>query len=181
MTTTVFFLPATVASAGRALVSGHPDTASISRCFSPADELPFSSRLFLASQRVTLPTVCLDGDVNLCTQDVNMSASVGGGAPIQIVVGDGTAAPTLGSGAVPWVTLPDNVFPGTPCDGSSLRLRDAVVAARGLYACLDLRISCLSQFGFDDVELPCIDLGDDTSRCAATDRCSCIEHPECGW
>ena len=164
----------TAAPHRRHLVSAHPDTVTIDQCFSVLSGLPLATTLALSAQGVRVPSLCLAGETNLCTNDINLTVTVSGGQPVRFAIGDGTAAPTVQS---PWVVLPDDLFPGSVCDNSRVRLRDAVVAARGLRACVDLRISCLPT----DVNLPCIDIGDDTDACTATDKCGCIQHPECGW
>ena len=120
--------------------------------------------------------MCFEGYYNLCTQDADLSVTIGNLAPVPIAVGGGTAAATLSNS--PWIDLPDNLIPGTVCDNTQIRLRDAIVAARGLVACVDMHIPCLGSL---TISLPCLDIGDDTDDCSANEKCGCLMHPECGW
>lgn len=156
-------------------VTDHQDTVLVSQCFSLASQLPLNLRLLLGTG-LRENRLCLNGWINLCTQDINLTVHTGSGAPILLAAGDGTASPTFTN--TTFIPLGDEVFPGTACDNSSIRLRDSIVSRRGLRGCLDLRVSCFPGF---DVNLPCFDLGDDTDGCTATEKCECIQHPECGW
>ena len=163
-----------------AAVTDHPDTVNIDQCFTVYDLISdpaVRAAVYLAAGAAApQQSVCLRGWANLCTQDVNLTATVSGGEPVALAFGDGTHLQTL-TNDTGFITLPDELFPGSVCDESQVRLRDTIIAAGGLRGCLDLHLSCWP----DAIYLPCLDLGDDTDACTATDRCSCTQHPECGW
>ena len=163
---------------GRKLIANHPDTEVVDRCFRVSDltqGLDLTTRLLLVPFNA-VGQMCFEGYYNLCTQDADLNVTIGNLAPVPIAVGDGTAAATLSNS--PWIDLPDNLIPGTVCDNTQIRLRDAIVAARGLVACVDMHIPCLGSL---TISLPCLDIGDDTDDCSANEKCGCLMHPECGW
>ena len=155
----------------RQLNVDHPDTIDVNTCLSLFGQLPLATRLVLQSQGIVFEEVCLVGTVNLCTQDVSLNVTANGISQ-QIEYGDGTVS-TAGA----WVQLPEELLPGNICSNPELRVRNGVLALSGVRLCLDLRISCLPN----PVNLACFELGDDVDSCSATDQCSCIQHPECGW
>ena len=162
----------------RKLIANHPDTEVVDRCFRVSDltqGLDLTTRLLLVPFNA-VGQMCFEGYYNLCTQDADLNVTIGNLAPVPIAVGDGTAAATLSNS--PWIDLPDNLIPGTVCDNTQIRLRDAIVAARGLVACVDMHIPCLGSL---TISLPCLDIGDDTDDCSANEKCGCLMHPECGW
>ena len=168
-------LLSTLLVASRGVVN-HQDTVRINRCFSVAAQLPLQLRLLLGPAIVNENRLCLEGWLNLCTQDANLTVQTAGGQPVVLAAGDGSNASTFSN--TNFIPLPDIIFPGTACDNSSIRLREALVSRRGLTSCLDMRISCLP---FAEISLPCVDVGDDTDSCTAIEQCECTQHRECGW
>ena len=165
-------------SRAAAASSAHPDTLALHQCLSPFSQLPIVTQLTLAAQGASLPTVCFNGTTNLCTNEIDLNVTFGGVvAQVATTAGAGTGT---NASADDWVALPEATFPGPFCNNPAVRLRSAVVSVRGILACLDLRLSCL-PLPNRSLALPCLDIGDDTNSCEAKDKCSCIQHPECGW
>ena len=150
----------------------HPDTLHLSQCLSPFNQLPLVTQLTLAAQGATLPSVCFNGTANLCTNKIDLNVTFGD-STTQIATGDGTNLTADG-----WVAVPEATFPGPFCNSPAIRLRNAVISVSGILACLDVKLSCLPPPN-RSLSLPCLNIGDDTNR--ATDKCGCIQHPECGW
>ena len=145
---------------------------NIDQCIDdPTEALSFAARIALAAQGLSLPTVCFTGKANLCTNYIDLNVTIGA-TTARVASGDGTDA-SLG----PWIELPEEIFPGDFCDEPQIRLREAVLATSGIKACLDLKLSCLPV----DLAVPCLDVGDGTDSCEATEKCECVQHPECGW
>jgi len=151
----------------------HPDTLALSQCLSPFSQLPLVTQLTLAAQGASLPRVCFNGTANLCMNEIDLNVTFGA-TTTRIATGDGTNSTADG-----WVALPEATFPGPFCNNPAVRLRDAVLTVGGILACLDVRLSCLPPPN-KSLSLPCLNIGDDTD-CRATDKCGCIQHPECGW
>ena len=161
----------------------HADTIQLqAACFNLLDAVPTAVRAALTASaggtQQLDPRVCLDGQANVCTRDTNLTATVHISSlenfSLPLVFGDGTEAT-----AFAWQPLPEALFPGRFCSGPAMRPREAILAFGGLRACVDFRLTCL---GAPTVfELPCLDIGDETSSCTAASKCACLEHAECGW
>ena len=113
--------------------AAHQDTVAIDQCFNLFEQLGlpgFASSL--------LPSICAKGDVNLCTQDAELTLTVGTAISLPLSVGDGT------SDAKQEVCVP-NVLTGdlaSTCDDPCISLSKAAVATTGLAGCLNLKLSC---------------------------------------
>ena len=164
--------------------SAHPDTRTFSNCTSVGDAIPGSGLIAGLFPDLSLPRVCVNGSVNVCTQDVSVDVTADDGEPIRVEAGDGET--TKGT-----VTCLDNLLPAALvdlCDAPCLSIHSVTAAAGGVGACVDMQLECpglalIPAFQKPlELSLDCFEIGESGPSClSATTECACVNSDGCGW